>query len=491
MSVSLRYLLSPSRTVPIETLGLVPRAESHVGRSTRDAALRRLLALGDMCAAAASFAMAIALNPARMAAPGAVFLWMLFLFPAQVVAFKLYGLYDRDAKHINHTTVDELPWLMHGIVICVLLAWLDAKLAPVGHIGVRQLAPFFGFMVVSVITARTAIRHASVRILGVESALVVGGGEIASVLIRKLEAHPEYGVRVVGVVGDAREVASAHSLPLVGFVDELEELALRLGVRRVITSPVGIEDHDVKEVVDRCRALGLKVSLLPQLSDVLGASIEIDDVEGLTVLNVNPPWLNRSARALKRTLDLVLATLLLVILAPLMVVVAIAVKLDSAGPVLFTQERVGKGGRRFRLVKFRTMAADAESRRAELLSQSTDPNWLHIADDPRITRLGRHLRRLSLDELPQLWNVLRGEMSMVGPRPLICAEDARVQGSSRRRLDLTPGITGYWQVLGRTRISFEEMVKLDYLYVMNWSLWTDLRLLLRTLPTVLSRRGAN
>ena len=211
--------------------------------------------------------------------------------------------------------------------------------------------------------------------------------------------------------------------------------------------------------------------MLPQLSDVLGPAVEIDDVEGVTVLGVNPPWLPRSSRGLKRAMDLVVSVSLLVLLAPLGVLIAIAIKLDSPGPVFFAQERVGRGGRRFRLFKFRTMVNDAEEQRAALVQQSGDPLWLKLSHDPRITRVGRRLRRLSLDELPQLYNVLRSEMSLVGPRPLILSEDELVQGWARGRLDLTPGLTGYWQVLGRTRIPFEEMVKLDYLYVMNWSLW--------------------
>jgi lipopolysaccharide/colanic/teichoic acid biosynthesis glycosyltransferase len=192
-----------------------------------------------------------------------------------------------------------------------------------------------------------------------------------------------------------------------------------------------------------------------------------------------------------RVLDLLIASVMLILAAPLLIVLAIAIKLDSRGPVLFWQERVGKGGVRFRLVKFRTMVADAEGQRASLVEHSTDPNWLKLEHDPRITRVGRRLRRFSLDELPQLWNVLRGEMSMVGPRPLTPEEDERVLGWARGRLDLTPGMTGYWQVLGRTDIPFEEMVKLDYLYVINWSLWQDVRLMLRTLPVVIRGRGAN
>ena len=159
--------------------------------------------------------------------------------------------------------------------------------------------------------------------------------------------------------------------------------------------------------------------------------------------------------------------------------------------MFFKQKRIGRGGRSFTVRKFRTMVTDAEAQREALLAQSKDPNWLHLDHDPRITRVGRFLRHSSLDELPQLFNVLLGQMSLVGPRPLVESEDLRIEGWGRSRLDLTPGITGAWQVLGRTNIPFEEMVKLDYLYVTNWSLWTDVRLILRTLPVVLDRRGVN
>ena len=254
--------------------------------------------------------------------------------------------------------------------------------------------------------------------------------------------------------------------------------------------PADLEEGELEQMLRHCRALSLKVSVLPRLADVLGPAVEIDDVEGVTVLGVNPPWLPRSSRAIKRAMDILIAAPLLILVSP-SCVLAIAIKLDSRGPVFFAQERVGRGSRHFRLFKLRTMAVDAEQRRAELIAQSTDPDWLKLDHDPRVTRVGRWLRRLSLDELPQLWNVVRGEMSLVGPRPLIPAEDEHVQGWARGRLDLTPGITGYWQVLGRTRIPFEEMVKLDYLYVMNWSLWEDVRLMLRTVPVMVGGPGAN
>jgi lipopolysaccharide/colanic/teichoic acid biosynthesis glycosyltransferase len=179
-----------------------------------------------------------------------------------------------------------------------------------------------------------------------------------------------------------------------------------------------------------------------------------------------------------------------VLLLPVMVGIALAVRLDSPGPVLFRQQRIGRGGRRFQLLKFRTMVPDADAMTERLMADSSDPHWLQLEHDPRITRVGRFLRSTSLDELPQLYNVLAGHMSLVGPRPLSVRDDARVGGWARGRLDITPGLTGLWQVLGRKSVPFEEMVKLDYVYVNNWSLWGDVKLLLQTLPAVIAGRGA-
>ena len=202
------------------------------------------------------------------------------------------------------------------------------------------------------------------------------------------------------------------------------------------------------DLIDTCRSLSLKVSLMPEVVDALGPSVEIDDVQGITMLGINPPVLGRSSRFVKRSFDFVAAALLLVVLLPFMGVAAIAVRLDSPGPVLFRQRRVGKGGARFDLLKLRTMVADAERQRAALMAQSRDPNWLDIDCDPRITRVGRFLRQTSLDEVPQLWNVIRGEMSLVGPRPLPEEEDRLVGGWRRRRLDLTPLSTPLLQDVG-------------------------------------------
>jgi len=169
----------------------------------------------------------------------------------------------------------------------------------------------------------------------------------------------------------------------------------------------------------------------------------------------------------------------------------LVIKLDDGGEVLFSQTRVGKDGERFQLLKFRTMVPDADALVAELMAKSLDPDWLVMEEDPRITRVGRFLRRSSLDELPQLWNVVRGDMSLVGPRPLPVRDDEAVRGWGRHRLDCIPGVTGWWQVLGRNDIPFREMVEIDYAYVTSWSFWGDVKLLARTVPVVLSRRGSN
>jgi lipopolysaccharide/colanic/teichoic acid biosynthesis glycosyltransferase len=200
--------------------------------------------------------------------------------------------------------------------------------------------------------------------------------------------------------------------------------------------------------------------------------------------------LTRSSAAVKRAFDLVGAALGLLAIAPLMVVILIAIKLDGGGPIFFRQRRVGRHGRHFDMLKFRTMVPGADAMKDSLRDRNEAQEGLFkIADDPRVTRVGKLLRRSALDELPQLLNIFKGEMSLVGPRPLVVDEDQRVEGWYRRRLELKPGMTGPWQILGPARVPLREMGAIDYLYVANWSLWGDIKIMLRTVPHVLGRRG--
>jgi lipopolysaccharide/colanic/teichoic acid biosynthesis glycosyltransferase len=242
------------------------------------------------------------------------------------------------------------------------------------------------------------------------------------------------------------------------------------------------------------RDLEIQVDIVPRLFEVVGTNSNVHMLEGIPLVGLPPLSLSPSARLLKRTFDLVGAVLGLILLSPLFLATAVAIKLDSRGPVFFRQLRRGERDETFRIYKFRTMAIDAEARKSDLVHLNMhgdlDPRMFKIPSDPRVTRAGAFLRRWSIDELPQLLNVFRGEMSLVGPRPLILEEDIYVERWARKRLELKPGITGLWQVLGRSDIPFEDMTKLDYLYVTSWSLKEDLRLVLLTLPSLFRRRRA-
>jgi lipopolysaccharide/colanic/teichoic acid biosynthesis glycosyltransferase len=238
----------------------------------------------------------------------------------------------------------------------------------------------------------------------------------------------------------------------------------------------------------------VQIDIVPRMFEVLGTNAQLHTIEGMPLVGLPSPRLSGSERLLKRSFDLVAAGVGLVLLSPLFIAVGTLIKLDSRGPVFFRQVRMGSGGQTFRVFKFRTMVVDADSRKTEVahlnMHNGDDPRMFKVPDDPRVTRVGRFLRRWRIDELPQLLNVTYGTMSVVGPRPLILDEDQHVASWARRRLDLKPGMTGLWQVLGASDIPFDEMTKLDYLYVTNWSLREDIRLVLLTLPALARARAA-
>ena len=339
--------------------------------------------------------------------------------------------------------------------------------------------------------ARTVVRR---WLMPTEPTLVVGTGRIARRVVEKLAARPEYGIRVVGFVDDDPLTDHIGDAPYLGETGELERLVAEYGVHRVILAFSRAGDSRGVDLVRRCNQVGVQVDVVPRLYEVLGSKTQVHELDGLPLVSLHAPRLPRSARLVKRVLDLVVAAIMLALLSPLFAYIALRIKLEAPGPVFFRQERIGNRGRRFRIYKFRSMYMDADARKGDVghlnKHDENGPTMFKIPEDPRITPFGRTLRKWSLDELPQLINVVRGEMSLVGPRPLIIEEDRHIVGHGRRRLDLTPGLTGLWQVMGRSDIPFAEMVTLDYLYVTNWSLWGDLKLLARTLPAVTRGRGA-
>lgn len=325
--------------------------------------------------------------------------------------------------------------------------------------------------------------------------VIVGSGVVADRLADRLERHGEFGLETIGLVDDDvhRTEDSSLRLPKLGSLDQLGEVLDQREVDRVIIAFSRASHQQLLSCIRVCRDHRTAVDIVPRLFELLDGARSLNQIGGLPLLSLGAPPLSSVARAAKRCLDVVVAVTLLVVLSPLLLLVSIGIKLTSRGPVLFRQTRVGRGDTEFGVYKFRTMYTDAEERKAGLqqANEASDGVMFKIKRDPRITPIGGILRRTSLDELPQLLNVVKGEMSLVGPRPLILSE-ARAAGPAwhARRLDLRPGITGLWQISGRSDLPFQEMVQFDYQYVSGWSLARDIEILLATIPVVLSGRGA-
>jgi exopolysaccharide biosynthesis polyprenyl glycosylphosphotransferase len=450
--------------------------------ASRDRMYRRGLAIADV----ASTLMALAVCTSVL---GSDLLTPMVLLAAPLVAFagKTVGLYDRDELLIRKTTMEEAPKLFQLATLYTLGFWLLSDVFLNGTLGRTQALvlwlSLWGFVFIGRRVARTIIRG----LVPVERCLMIGDAEPHARLKEKF-LQDNVKAELVGRLSLQRvSRSSGDERP----IDErtLRQLAADLDVHRVIVVPSQRSPQVTLDVIRAAKGLGLRVSLVPQVLEVVGNSVVFDEIGGMTLMGVRSFGLSRSSAVVKRAFDFVGAAIGLIAIAPVMTALALAVKLDSPGPVLFRQTRVGRAGRRFEICKFRTMCADAEDRKAELMARNEADGLFKIADDPRITRVGRFLRRTSLDELPQLFNVLRGEMSLVGPRPLILSEDSSITGHDRRRLHLTPGMTGHWQIMGSSRVPLAEMVKIDYLYAAGWSLWDDIMILARTVPYMLSRRG--
>jgi exopolysaccharide biosynthesis polyprenyl glycosylphosphotransferase len=425
--------------------------------------------------------------------PGVELLLFLAALPLWVVAAKVYRLYEKDEERTDHSTADELAGVFHLLTVVVWLMFVGAWVTGLGSPALPKLALFWLSAIVFVTLGRAAARALCRRhIAYLQNAVIVGAGDVGRLVARKLSNHPEYGVNVVGFVDDApvERNGSGDHLTVLGSPDRLPAIVRLFDIERVILAFSRSSHAEMLDLVRALKDLEVQIDIVPRLYEVVGPHVGIHTVEGLPLIGLPPLRLSRSSMLVKRALDLVLSLAALVVLVPLLPVVALLIKLDSPGPVFFRQVRMGSGGRTFRILKLRTMVVDADERKAEIAHLNKhaqaggDPRMFKIAGDPRITRPGRVLRRFSLDELPQLVNVVRGEMSLVGPRPLILDEDRHVTEWARQRLTLKPGITGPWQVFGRSGIPFEEMVKLDYLYVTGWSLWGDISLILRTIPVL-------
>jgi exopolysaccharide biosynthesis polyprenyl glycosylphosphotransferase len=449
-------------------------------RSSRDIVYRASVAIADALAGCAALVMSIALVRSHHLS-----IVSLATVPLIVVLSNIMGTYDREGVLVRKSTLDEAPLLFQLATLYALAVWLIDGLAFSGERSRRELLVLWTSLFLFLSVFRAVARRLSRRLAPPEHCLVIGDDAtcdwIQSVFSRRASLHAK-------VIASIRPESFYTQDSVAGSLTaDMQDLFLRLGADRIIVAPQSAADREVIGVVHAATSLGLKVSVLPP--EVVGSSGEFDDIEGAPLLSIRPFGLSRSSRFLKRFVDLIGSSLGLLLLSPLLLCIAALIKLDSRGPVLFRQSRIGRAGTEFKIFKFRTMVCDAEEQKYSLLPLSDPDRLFKLAEDPRITRIGKVLRRTSLDELPQLMNVVLGEMSLVGPRPLIPEEDGLIEGWRRRRLKLTPGMTGHWQVLGSARIPLAEMVRIDYLYVTNWSLWLDVKILLRTIPYVIAGKS--
>jgi exopolysaccharide biosynthesis polyprenyl glycosylphosphotransferase len=395
------------------------------------------------------------------------------------------GLYSADDLRTWASGVGEAPRLA---VTALLVSWpVFGLLSALG-----ATHPVAGALVAGTVTGagaglgRAAARIGLHRVDGLrQRALILGSGTVAKQLVDRLQRHAELGLDPVGFIDDDVHQPGELGIPRLGTLDSLADLITFGRVDRVMIAFSRASHEELLHCVRICRDKGVTVDIVPRLFEFLDGARSIELVGGMPLLSIQQPSLTSMSRACKRALDVIGASIVLVLLAPVLAVVAVAIKLNSKGPVLFTQQRAGRGGRFFKLYKFRSMKTDAT------VLVRDDGAIVKRPDDDRITAVGKWIRRFSIDEAPQLINVLKGDMSLVGPRPLVLAEHAALSEDwQTRRADLRPGLTGPWQISGRSHIPFQEMIKFDYQYVAGWSLARDLEILLATLPAVVSGRGA-
>ena len=404
------------------------------------------------------------------------------LLAAWIPLLAAFSLYDRAPIRRNPGALVGSAFCWAGLVAIV------AAVYPETGLGLGEILPAALLALLCAAAMRFVYERAISRIyrrgFGQTPVLVVGNEEDRARVRRTMEDTPG----AYALAGEVDLSEGAAEAPLAALRGKLD----RTGARGVVL--VGAErlpDEDLLELLHSVRLRGVPLRVVPGALALMRGRIILSEGMGLPLLEVHYPRLDNTQRALKRALDVAVSLVGLALLCPLILAVAVAVRLDSPGPVFFRQKRVGADEKVFMCYMFRSMQEEAERRQRELeaLNEAEGPVF-KIRDDPRVTRVGRFLRRWSMDELPQLVNVLKGEMSLVGPRPLPVRDFLRMEEVHKRRLGAVPGMTGYWQTSGRSDLSFEEMVRLDLYYIENWSLSFDLKIILKTLGAVLRREGA-
>ncbi len=493
------------------SVGTTPASESGRGlvlpgkpRRGRGWVIRRTLLAADVVGLLAAFGVTqLALADfsrgvdRRMVELFAIFLLSL---PVWIVAAKIYGLYDHDEERTDHSTADDVAGVFHLVTVLVWALFAGAWLSGVTTPQLRKTVLFWLLAIVCIagarIVGRSLVRRSAAY---VQNAVIIGAGEVGQLLARKYVQHPEYGIRLVGLVDD-----DMHALrdELTGIpvheTKALLEVVQKEGVERVVIAFMDTPNERLLELVRELRNLDVQIDVLPRLYEVLTPKLDVHSVEGIPLIGLRQAGISRSSRVVKRAMDVVLASALLIVASPVFAFAAWRVKHDSPGPVFFRQSRLGEKGCEFPMLKFRTMRLGSDDGvHREYVRSIMDKGAAPVAGglyklerEDAITPSGRWLRKTSLDELPNLINVVRGEMSLVGPRPCLAYETEFFEPHHFERFLVPAGITGLWQVTARARTTFGEALDLDVAYARGWSLGLDLKILARTPLSVVRQRGA-
>jgi exopolysaccharide biosynthesis polyprenyl glycosylphosphotransferase len=475
----------------------------RLARNTRGWLVRRALQISDAIGLTGAFvATALIFGPGAGAhnhlALGAEYVLFLLTVPVWLMAAKLYELYDHDEERTDHSTLSDSPRVLHLVTLGSWLLFLGGRITGLADPELPKVATFWAASLVFITGGRVLARAYCRRQPAYQQrTLIVGAGEVGQLVARKLEQHPEYGITLVGLVDDEPlPLRSDIGANVIGDTAHIREIVEREQIERVVMAFSGAPNETTVSLIRELKHLRVQVDIVPRLFDALGPDLIVHSVEGLPLLGLPASKLLPFSRTIKRTADVIGAGALLVLTAPLFFVIALWVRRDSSGPVFFRQERLGEGMRPFPALKFRTMYADTDDSehrefiKATMSSRAAPSgNGLYkLERKSAITTSGRFLRKTSLDELPQLINVLRGEMSLVGPRPCIAYETEGFEPHHFERFDVPAGITGLWQVTARAHASFGEALDLDVAYARDWSLGLDLSLLLRTPFALLQQR---
>jgi exopolysaccharide biosynthesis polyprenyl glycosylphosphotransferase len=429
-------------------------------------------------------------NPASSASHnGDIYLFDLAAIPLFIAVFAFYGLYRGVTRRISKSVFSDLRNIVHALMISgfvyAVVAYVARKNSAFETVTVGKVAAMCLVAMVAVPLARVVAFGLLGGPVGSVPVIVVGTGKLAQTVASHLRAHSS--VHFVGFVDDNPLGRS----DVLGELEDLPELCRQHSVARVVVCFSRTHPERTTEML-KGLAGQVGVSIVPRYYELMTSRSHVEDLSGLPMLDIAPASLSAGARFLKRSFDIVASTLILVLASPFFAVAAVMIKATSAGPVFFRQVRTGRNEQPFSMLKFRTMYRDAEARRDELEHlNEVDGPLFKVHDDPRVTRPGRFLRRTSLDEFPQLINVWKGDMSLVGPRPFVVSEAKKIDGWARKRFEARPGMTGLWQVSGRNELSHLELCRLDYLYVASWSFWWDMQILWQTPTTIFRGRGAS